>query len=76
MLFALDLISNLFSVLVPTETVTEQEESLFHFYLYFLLSCWKKDSQVRINMGFALFLGCFCARAKRGGTKFKRVGGA
>uniref|UniRef100_A0A1I7WSK0 PCI domain-containing protein n=1 Tax=Heterorhabditis bacteriophora TaxID=37862 RepID=A0A1I7WSK0_HETBA len=45
MLFVLDANATVFSILTPTDCVTEEEENLFHFYLYFMLSSWKRDQQ-------------------------------
>ena len=44
--FALDVISAISSIFIPTIEVTEEEENLFHFYLYFLLTSWKREKEV------------------------------
>ncbi|CAI4228779.1 unnamed protein product [Auanema sp. JU1783] len=45
--FALDSVSILFTVLIPTYALAEEESNLFHFYMYFLLTSWKKDTVSR-----------------------------
>ncbi|PAV68973.1 hypothetical protein WR25_08545 [Diploscapter pachys] len=44
MLLALEMNARIFTILTPTAgQVTEEEENLFHFFLYFMLSSWKKE---------------------------------